>query len=437
MKHTICFIDDKIPVSQYPDYFKDTDIINESVLNFLLKTEGTNWSDIVVKNMCERLINDSDNWSISAFTSPNFYNNYVNETVYAPEIIIYDWDYNTGAGSNESEDCLLEILKTSYTMIFVFSEQDNINEINSVLDDVKFNNFKERLSVIDKSTPNSINLIFEQIGQKEDNNFSFRYGHEIIYNSNKTINKILSDISQLSIEDFISSINSQFDGHKYIASNDAFVDVILPRFNNVLRSYNPIQKIEVIKTKEPNLNSVKDIWSYRMYDRTPSGLVQMGDIIKNEENNNFYLVISSDCHMGEFWKKNLGYVALIPLLKLKDIQTKELLNISGKLVSFNLSSLTSNNQSPMTVLPCVPIGEELLDFVVVPKRICSVSVVKKDSPALLYEHFDNYKKVVSVSDPFKSPLIQYVCSIISGYGCPDFHKLLKENLENNIKELKL
>lgn len=36
MKHSICFIDDKIPVSQY-EYFNDTDIINGSVLSFLLK----------------------------------------------------------------------------------------------------------------------------------------------------------------------------------------------------------------------------------------------------------------------------------------------------------------------------------------------------------------------------------------------------------------
>lgn len=28
MKHTVCFIDDKIPVSQFDKYFKDTDIIS-------------------------------------------------------------------------------------------------------------------------------------------------------------------------------------------------------------------------------------------------------------------------------------------------------------------------------------------------------------------------------------------------------------------------
>lgn len=94
MKHTVCFIDDKIPVSQFDKYFKDTDIINESVLAFLLKNETTNWEDATVKKMCEKLLDEADKWSISAFTSPNFYDNYIKETVYAPEIIIFDWDYN-------------------------------------------------------------------------------------------------------------------------------------------------------------------------------------------------------------------------------------------------------------------------------------------------------------------------------------------------------
>ena len=75
MKHSICFIDDKIPVSQY-EYFNDTDIINGSVLSFLLKNEETDWSDTVVKEMCRRLLCEPDKWSISAFTSPQFYNNY-------------------------------------------------------------------------------------------------------------------------------------------------------------------------------------------------------------------------------------------------------------------------------------------------------------------------------------------------------------------------
>lgn len=433
MKHTICFIDDKIPVSQYPEYFKDTDIINESVLNFLLKNEGTNWSDTVVKNMCERLINDSDKWSISAFTSPNFYNNYVNETVYAPEIIIYDWDYNTGVGSNESEDCLLEILKTSYTMIFVFSEQDNIDGINSVLDDVKFNNFKERLSVIDKNDPNSINSIFTQIEQKEADNFSFKYGHEIIYNSNKAINKIMSDISQLSIEEFSASIG-EIENGKYLVTNDGFIDVIIPRYRRALYNINQTN-FSITKTGDSYIDEVRRVWAYRSYDDTPSHNVSMGDIIK-AQNGGYFLVISSDCHLNRFWQKNGGYISLIPLNKTYSKigkKQRKLMNSANQ----NITSI-NNSQIAMTVLPAVPISsKELRDFIVLPKSIVSIKV---DKPAelgkkvpLTYDLFKGYSKVVSVMDPFKSPLIHFIMDNITGYGCPDFPKTLQEYLKDRIK----
>ena len=120
MKHTVCFIDDKIPVSQYNEFFSDTDIVNESVINFLLKNEGTQWDDPIVKVMCDKLISEKDKWSVSAFLNPSFYDNYVEDNVYAPEIVIYDWDYNWGIGS-ESEEHLLKILEKSYTLIFIFS----------------------------------------------------------------------------------------------------------------------------------------------------------------------------------------------------------------------------------------------------------------------------------------------------------------------------
>lgn len=60
MKHSVCFIDDKIPVSQYSEYFNDTDIISGSVINYLLQQPGTEWSDSVVKAMCEKLLHEPE-----------------------------------------------------------------------------------------------------------------------------------------------------------------------------------------------------------------------------------------------------------------------------------------------------------------------------------------------------------------------------------------
>lgn len=433
MKHSICFIDDKIPVSQC-EYFKDTDIINGSVLNFLLHNEATDWSDTVVMELCRRLLDEPNKWSISAFTSPHFYNNYTQETVYAPEVIIYDWDYNTGAASDESERCLLDILETSYTMIFIFSEQDNIEEIEGIVEKDEFMKFKDRLCVIDKSEPNSIDLIFNGIKEKEQNNFTFKYGHKIIYNSNKAVNKILSDISQLSVEKFSASIGNLVDG-KYVVTNDDFIDVIIPRYRQALYCIDE-KCLSIAKTEEPDTNEIKKVWSYRLYDVTASPIVSMGDIIK-KENDGYFLVVSSDCHLNRFWQKNGGYISVIPLNRIESTKGKEVRNfmING---SQTFSSINSS-QIAMTVLPAVPVSrKELRDFLVLPKSIISINVSKPDGAGnkepLKYDWFNGYSKIASLMDPFKSPLIHFIMDNITGYGSPDFPNLLQNYLKSRINK---
>lgn len=433
MKHSVCFIDDKIPVNQF---FNDTSIVTDIVIDFLLKRTDTKWDDPVVKKLCEKLCSEADKWTFSAFTSPAFYENYIEDNVYSPEIIIYDWDYNFGAGSDSSEEYLLNILEKSSTMIFVYSEDPNIEEINQIVQKDKFLDYGDRLSVINKGEAGSVEKIFEQIEKKETYNFSFRYGHDIVYNSNAIINKILSDISKLSIEEFVSSIGS-FDGNKYISTNMDFVDAIMPRYKNLLRNLFPMQEFSIKKTAEPKLENVRRVWSYRLYDKTQENSVNMGDLIKDSENH-FYVVASSDCHMSDFWKKNFGYIALVPIFQVDSEEVKKSVEYLGKNNSVNISSLTNNKQTSLTVLPCVPIaGDELADFVLIPKSLISIKINRPGSQitALRYEDFDGYEKVTSISDPFKSPLIQFIFDNISGYGCPDFPDILKANINKTIKQI--
>lgn len=433
MKHSVCFIDDKIPVNQF---FDDTDVVTGMVIDFLLKNPDTKWYDIVVKKLCEKLRSESDKWAFSAFTSPAFYENFIKDNVYSPEIVIYDWDYNFGAGSDGSEEYLLSILEKSSTMIFVFSEDDNVEAINQIVQKDKFTVYGDRLSVINKGEKESVEKIFSQIEKKEANNFSFRYGHDIVFNSNAIINKILSDISKLSIEEYVSSIGS-FDGNKYISTNKDFVDAIMPRYKNLLRNLFPMQEFSIKKTSEPKLEDVRRVWSYRLYDKTQEDYVNMGDLIKDSENH-FYVVASSDCHMLEFWKKNFGYIALVPIYQVNSEEVKESINYLGKKNTVNITSLTNNKQSSLTILPCVPMnGDELADFVLIPKSLISIKVNKPEGQisSLKYKDFVGFEKVTSISDPFKSPLIQFVFDNISGYGCPDFPDVLKADINKTIKQI--
>lgn len=433
MKHTVCFIDDKIPVAQYSEYFNDTDIISGSVIKYLLKQEATNWDDVVVKNMCEKLLNEPENWSVSAFTSPAFYSNYVQDTVYSPEIVIYDWDYNWGPAGNQSEEYLLEILQNSYTMIFVFSEQDNIEEIAQVVNKPLFKQYKKRLMVVDKNNANSIKTIISQINNQEKRNFSFAYGQKVIYESNKAINKTLSDISLLSVEDYLASISSKEENGKFVFTKYDFIEAIMPRYKKELF------KVEwndtSIKKIKPKIQEIKAVWAYRLYDNTPSSNVSMCDIVKDGKGS-LFLVVSSDCHIERFWKKNGGFITLVPLLRLSSQRGKEQL----KLLFSNQTKITSltNSQSPMTILPAVPVTKSsFCDFLLIPKGIKSIKIKQGtdlNETALKYDTFTGYSKVASVLDPFKSPLLQFVMDNISGYGCPDFPQLMQNDLKNKIKE---
>lgn len=433
MKHTVCFIDDSIPVSQYGEYFNDTDIISSSVIKYLLKNDNTDWRDDVVKNMCKKLTDEPEKWSVSAFTSPNFYDNYIKETVYAPEIIIYDWDYNYGAGSNESEEYLLRILETSYTMIFIFSGSDHKDDINQIVTKDEYRKYGDRLSVIDKTENDSIEHVFSQIKQKEQNNFSFAYGFEVIRNSNKAINQVLSDISMLSIEDFVASIGEIKDGNNYVSTNEDFIDAIVPRFKSILRTINTLTEISVKKTDAVDLYNLRRTWSFRLYDNVITNKVGLGDIIRNNKNECF-LVVSSDCHLHKFQKTNFAFLTLIPMYLCGTDKTLKVMKRNKANVS--LSSLTSNKQSAMTILPCVPIGDTFVDYVLMPKGIVSVEIeTGQNTTDLLYENLIGFKKVTSLSDPFKTPMIHYIFDNITGYGCPDFPEALKSNLNTKVKHM--
>ncbi len=440
MKHSVCFIDDKIPVSQYSSYFNETDIISGSIIKYLLSQETTIWDDSIVKILCERLVREPQKWTISAFTSPAFYRNYVDTSVFAPEIVIYDWDYNFGAGDDSSKNYLLKFLQESYTMIFVFSGSDRIDEIKQIIADDEFNRFGDRISVIDKHDDDSVGKMFSQITQKEQSNFSFAYGSEVVRNSNKAINQVLSDISLLSVDDFLESIGAKLENNKYISSNKDFIDAIIPRYKSILR--NSVISNEITKEKKstPDIDNIRKVWSYRIYDRNDNNNVQMGDIVKNASGE-YFLVLSSDCHLTEFWKKNIGFLSIIPLLKIDSDMTKNRINLKWKKKSIDNIKFTSlTNNAPISILPCVPIDEDnLYDLIIITKSITTIEITKENDTdkELTYKHLTDYVKVASISDPFKSPLIQHVFDNISGYGCPDYPDILQEDLRNKVKEVLL
>ena len=139
--------------------------------------------------------------------------------------------------------------------------------------------------------------------------------------------------------------------------------------------------------------------------------------------------------MKQFGKKNGGYLTVIPLKEIRGKKSQEIAKImDAKNIDF--SSLTSSSIA-LTILPAVPISENRnTDFLVVPKSITSIYfpiITEEKRKPLTYEKIENYIKIASLLDPFKSPLLQFILDNITGYGCPDFPQKLKDDIKKNIK----
>jgi len=135
MKTAVCYIDDKIPVANFPDYFVETKLIDQQILRFLLKNNETDWSgDENVKGVIESLLNHSNELVCYAFTAPQFFINHRDNGNYInPDVILYDWDYSDSPSSDSSEKHLLELLKSTHSIIIIYTGADKTSEIKDIL----------------------------------------------------------------------------------------------------------------------------------------------------------------------------------------------------------------------------------------------------------------------------------------------------------------
>lgn len=450
MRHSVCIIDDSIPASNYPEFIDDTKLLGQSVLTYLL--QNTDWSDDNVKSLVSKISDDTANWYLTAFKNPSFFFNHVRDNILTPEIIIFDWDYD--GRSEDSEEHLLKLLKETYSIIYVYTNTDMEGDVSRVIESDKFSDYRHRLGVIQKENPNSFNNLLSAANDKYRRNFSYRFGKELKINATKAIDEILIEISKLSLEDFFECFGSKH-GNTYTMPTIELVSIITEKFKHQLLKQKFSKEEEKIVSGDIQNDEglVRRVWSYRLYHYPDDDVVRKGDIISTSRSNDetLYLVISSDCHMNQFWKKNFGFVSVIPLHKLQPASAsiRERLNATNaqSIRNFRLSSLTNPSQvEGITILPGVKdSGGNYFDYFLNPKEIKSVKISlpkkltgskdinqEKYRLPLRYRYWRGYngKNRARISEPFLSPLIQFVMENITGYGCPDF----PSNLQTQIKD---
>ncbi len=209
------------------------------------------------------------------------------------------------------------------------------------------------------------------------------------------------------------------------------------------------------KVKKPNSSHLIDndilekLWSYRLYNRynQMDTNVRKGDIVTKDDR--FYFVINSDCNLLKFWRKNFGYLNIIPLhlIDEKNEELKGILNLTkdGKKINYNPSSISNHmNEMPdgAFCLPFVRFNDEYKSFILFSSTITNIKIEAPEiekkqlaSEAITYSFLKEYTRICSLSEPFLTPLVMNLLNSLAGNGSPDYSNPTKKLLDSKIKNI--
>lgn len=453
MRYSVCIIDNDIPAAGEQAQalkIKDSELLNTSNLQLLLAKET--WSDDIIKTLITRLLDAKDadgispKWEVYGFTNPSFYINTIDNGFFRSDLIIFDWEYpgaQVGTGT-DSESLLKEILNRTFSLVFVFSKADKKDEITAILAKPEFLEFKERLKYLDKTVAGAeqTSALLTSAEQLYADNFSFRFASVLRKKAVQSTDKILSDMGRASLNDVKNHAVVGESGKKDL------IDFLAERFRTSVAGkdiYDLVGQIpEQAQAGAPDEKLAAKIWSYRLYFQQDPGddLVRRGDIVKITkagEGDSFHMVLSADCDLGRFWKKNFGIINTVVLHPLENSNSilRGWLTLCAKpktLSDGNFKSLLAPvgalPEGPF-VLPFVPVGVAQKNFVAIPKEISSQRITlpaeftdysekQKGNHPIRYAYWPDTERLCTISEPFLTPAVQHVLDVIGGNGVPDY-----------------
>jgi hypothetical protein len=467
MRYSVCIIDNDIPAAgteAQAHGIKDSEILNASNLQLLLQKET--WSDDVIKNLVQKLLDQKDDdgispkWEVFGLTHPSLCVKALDHELFRPDIIVFDWEYPaTGAGAGtDSETLLKEILEKTFCIAFVFSKPDKTDEINAVLEKEEFKEYKTRLHYLDKTSgeEDQAAKLIADAEAMSTSNFSFQVAKDFRKKSLQIMDKILSDLGRATLSDIKNYLKLE-DGE----ARRNLIDFVADRFRGGLVSSDvhipDFTPTPIAPGTVPDYDLIKRIWSHRLYlpiDATIDAgdeFVRRGDIVKWQDK--FFLVLSADCDLHRFWHKNFGTINLLPLhhLRSSNSELRDMLTLCVSPADLKRSEFKhliekfgSVSDGPF-ILPFVRIDGTYREFVVMPKEFSGYPVkvhpdvlafskkVRKDKQ-LKYVWWEGAEKIASVCEPFQSAIVHHTFSIIGGYGVPDYPSQIKPIFESILDE---
>ena len=476
----ICIIDDSIPAiaEETIDVAKK---LNWSNLNLLLRLRDE-WTEPEVKNLVQALVGDRASWNTSAFINPNNFLSACQNEGYRPEIIIYDWHYSNMV--DDSFTLLLEILNTTYSLIYVYSGADNRHTIDQALasaEIVAFGSNRLISSTKDEVRPEDVLI---KVNELYDNNFSFRFGRDLRLSILKALEDVLIDFCRHDIKFIVNLLSEegtiQIDIYQEIsrrirnnlANDETLVNLFAGRGIERGAAHALLQAIEgkildIIRAADIDAaefaarledepatrETARKLWSSRLYFNAADDIVRKGDIVKHDTK--YFMVITADCDLNRFWKKNYGYINLIPLydietnsqeIKSRLRTTKTEAQVNNMIGRCSIHSFSDGikgdgwTEGPF-VLPFLPKEDRIFNLMGFPKEILSLLVAfpaavveGKDKLSLKYEYWPNYEKLATVSEPFITALAQHCLKSISGYGTPNYPDPVKSKIADILKD---
>ncbi len=450
-KYSVCILDDEIPAIDFSDFMDDKKLLNENNFQHLIRYEDK-WENSDLFNFVKDIYSSSK-YYLTGFTSHAAFFNFSNNEIIAPDVVVFDWTIS-GQTIEDAENYLLKLLNSTYCLVAIYTQDDKNDEVTNIISESPFKDYlNSRLFIIRKEEDDCVSRLQEVIDERISN-FSFSFSKELRYKKLLALNKVLSNLGKISFEQFINMFGENSINNKRQLTSIDLAEIISEKTKSELINIGFDEKKFITdKNDDVDEEEIRKIWSFRLYHRPNDKIVRKGDIISriNTNDDTLYLVLSSDCHLNSFWNKNFGYISLIPLHRMKSnseiIKKKFLANNGHKLNGFKLTSLTNPNQiEGITILPGVKnIEGELFDYLLNPKEVFSVKInlpnIKniqniRTNLRLLYNYWRGYsgKERIRISEPFLSPLIQFIMDNITGYGCPDFSGKLQEIIKKNFDE---
>jgi hypothetical protein len=443
-KLSICIIDDKIPVEKFPEIsINNTGMIDHNVIINYLKNKEKWQDDAILFDFIKSLEVDKEIYFLmSAFKMHSFYINYTDDFIFSPDIIVFDWDMPKQ--DIEPEEYLNMILERSYCIMAIYTGADNERSVTNLINSDEFIKFKHRLFLLDKNSEDSSKKLINEI-KTRSKYFSFSHGKIFRKTVLDSINSVFNNIGTISFEQFIKVFGEEFreDGKKYYQISPIdFIEIMSDQIKAQLVLSKSIKPLSSQESNE-DIQKEKQLWHFRMYHQPQDDIVRKGDIIWNAVKSKFYLIISSGCHLNDFWKKNIGFIVAVPLYKADDPSILEKLSKyikKGALEKYSLSSLVNPQNVNITMLPAID-GND--DYALMIKEIESFEVPlpnnynSKVPRSLKYSDMQDFnkRKKYRLNEPFLSALIELILRSITDIGVPDYSTSIQEILSGYIREI--